>query len=935
MYKLSLLALALTLTACNGKDEDSGGPATDDTDTTPAGVTDNDNDGYYAEEDDCNDDNAAVNPTASESCDGIDNNCDGLIDDSNSVDALEYYPDADTDGYGDENAPATLACAAPSGYVSANTDCDDSDPAYNPGAAETDCEDPNDYNCDGSVGFLDGDGDGFAACEDCNDDNVDINPDAEEVCGNAQDDDCDLLVDDDDPEPGVGSTTWYIDYDGDGFGADNIEYNDVACDQPSGYVDNADDCNDLRADANPDTLEVCDEIDNNCDGAIDENSSVDAETWYYDGDADGFGDPSIIQLACVEPPDYQADNTDCDDSDFDVNPDALELCATAGTDDDCDTLVDEGTAEDAVEYYYDGDGDSYGITGTTQYACSLPANYAEVSGDCADSNASRNPGEDEVCDGIDNNCDGDEDESTAIDADIYYADTDGDGYGDISVTEPGCTTPVNFVSDATDCEDSDSSINPGEPEICNDEIDNNCDTTYDNCEIDLTAADTVYLGEAPSHGAGNAISYAGDIDGDGVGEILIAANGAEFSGETLGAVYMFYGPLSDSGNVSLSTADAVIVGDTTGDKIGKTVSGGDDIDGDGLSDFILSTAAPNEICDTTSCDSAGSAESGATYVFYDALTGSQDVTAADAAFIGEGSFDRAGVSAIIGDMDGATGAEIAIGANANDDAGSSAGIIYVLTAPVSGLNNLDDADAKLTGEAAGDKVGQDITSAGDVNGDGFSDLLTGTVDAYSDVGAAYIVYGPVSGTSSLSDADVILVGEDASDGAGNAIAAAGDVDGDGNDDVLIGAPGDDEGASNAGAVYLVYGPGTTGDLSTAGNKFIGPSTNWGLGTGASGNGDVDGDGELDLIVSASGGGAIDEGEAYLFFGPITSGVTYEVEDADATFAGDATGDAVGASVVLTGDVDGSGNASILLGASGDDDSGTDAGAAYLILGIGL
>jgi len=931
MYRISLLAITLSLIACNGKDDDTG-PAADDTGTS-AGVTDNDNDGYYAEEDDCNDDNAAVNPAASESCDGIDNNCDGLIDDSSSVDALAFYPDDDDDGYGDDSATATQACSTPTGYVSINTDCDDSDPAYNPGAAES-CDDPNDYNCDGSVGFEDADGDGFAACDECNDNNADVNPDAEEICGNAQDDDCDFLVDDEDPEPGVGATTWYIDYDGDGFGSDNPEYNDVACDQPSGFVDNADDCNDLRDDANPEAPEVCDEIDNNCDGAIDENAAVDAETWYYDGDADGFGDPLILQYACVEPPNYQADNSDCDDSDSAVNPDALELCSTEGVDDDCDTVADEGTAEDAVEYYLDGDSDGYGTTGTTIYACSLPSGYADVSGDCADSDASRNPGEIEYCDGVDNNCDGDTDESTAADADIWYADTDGDDYGDVSVTEPGCSQPVNFVDDATDCEDSDSEINPGEPEICNDGIDNDCDTTYENCEIDLADADTVFLGEAPTHGAGNSVSYAGDIDGDGVGEILIAANGAEFSGDTLGAVYMFYGPLSASGAISLATADAVITGDDNGDKIGKTVSGGFDINGDDLDDFILSTAAPSEICDTSGCLSAGSAESGATYVFYDALTGTQDVTAADAAFVGEASYDRAGVSAIIGDMDGTAGAEIAIGANANDDAGSAAGIIYVLTAPVSGLNNLDDADAKITGESSGDKAGQDIVSGGDINGDGFADLLTSTVDAYSGVGAAYVIYGPVSGTSSLTDSDVILTGVYSGDGAGNAIGSASDVDGDGNDDFLVGAPGDDEGGSGAGAVYLVYGPGTTGNLTTATSKFIGPSTNWGLGTGADGGGDVDGDGALDLLLSASGGGAIDEGEAYLFFGSIAPG-TYDVADADATFAGDATGDAVGGSLALTGDIDGSGNASILLGASGDDDGGTDAGAAYLILGIGL
>ena len=184
MSKLSFFLLPLLmLTACkdDAPSDDSSSvddsTGTDDSTTDDSGdAVDNDGDGVTAETD-CDDNNPAIYPGAVEQCDELDNNCDGNIDEDVQD---SFYADADQDGYG--AGDAVLGCELPEGYTTLAGDCDDADARYNPAAVETDCEDPNDYNCDGSTGFADGDGDGFAACQECDDGDAAVNPDAAEVC---------------------------------------------------------------------------------------------------------------------------------------------------------------------------------------------------------------------------------------------------------------------------------------------------------------------------------------------------------------------------------------------------------------------------------------------------------------------------------------------------------------------------------------------------------------------------------------------------------------------------------------------------------------------------------------------------------------------------------------------------------------------------------
>jgi hypothetical protein len=212
-----------------------------------------------------------------------------------------------------------------------------------------------------------------------------------------------------------------------------------------------------------------------------------------------------------------------------------------------------------------------------------------------------------------------------------------------------------------------------------------------------------------------------------------------------------------------------------------------------------------------------------------------------------------------------------LGAPYQAGGGASAGAVYLVLGPVSGIQSLSKADAKLVGEAEGDYAGNPVSS-GDIDGDGVAEILVGAFgqDAGgSSAGAVYVVRGTASGLTSLSAAEAKLVGAQADDGAGWSIAT-GDVDGEGVEALVVGAAGADTGGPAAGAVYVVRGP-------VAG--------------------------------------------------------TMQLAKADATIVGENDGDNAGYSLV-TGDVGGDGYTDLLIGATSEDTGGSGAGAVYLIPGEG-
>ncbi|MEI6511108.1 MAG: putative metal-binding motif-containing protein [Candidatus Uhrbacteria bacterium] len=374
-------------------------------------------DGYVADGTDCDDASADTYPGAAERCDLQDNNCDGLADENLSE---SWYSDSDNDGFGDESTNV-------------------------------------DVTCDGTTGDLvaarDSDGDGTADF-DCDDSNATVNPLAEEVCDEA-DNDCDGSID----ESGAfGETTWYADVDGDGYGAGAMvaEACDGAYTRPANASSVDTDCDDASSATNPGATEICDGADNDCDGAVPSDES--------DLDGDGFN-------VCA--------GLDCDDASASSYPGAPESCD--GADNDCDGAVDESDASDVTTWYVDVDGDGYGDASTGFVSCDAPIGYVADATDCDDSEASVNPGEHEICNGIDDDCDGDVDVA-AEDATVWSTDLDGDGYGDDTYASwlASCDQPDGYVADFSDCDDSDAAVSPDATEIYANLVDDDCNGIVDD-----------------------------------------------------------------------------------------------------------------------------------------------------------------------------------------------------------------------------------------------------------------------------------------------------------------------------------------------------------------------------------------------------------------------------------------------------------------------
>jgi hypothetical protein len=840
----------------------------------PAVVMDIDGDGYddiaYGG-DDCDDSDAAVHPGADEHCDDTDEDCDGEVDED-AVDGLPFHADLDGDTFGD---PAIVyACEQASGLVTDDTDCDDAASGIYPGATE---------HCDG------------------------------------WDEDCDSVVDND----AVDMADWYPDTDGDAFGDPAAVY---ACEGPAGHVADNTDCDDAVASTYPGATEVCDGVDQDCDGIADDNA-IDADTWYADSDGDSYGDGGVALASCSAPAGYVSNTTDCDDGTSTVHPGAAEVCDSV--DQDCDGLIDEGVT---ITYYRDADTDGYGLSTSTSTACSAPAGYVSNSTDCDDADSAENPAADEVCDGDDDDCDGTTDESDAIDATTWHRDADSDGYGG-TTTRVACTQPSGYITDATDCDDTDATIAPDQVEVCDDNVDQDCDGDDLACPIegtvDLGDAEATIYGASASMQLGQGVGMCGDLDDDGLDDACAMGDDSTDAGD----LWVFFGEFS--GDYLSSAADAHIEGVDASDDLGRkygNAAGGRDIDGDGTDDLVVGASG----------DDLYASGSGTAYVFYGPISGTMNPqSSADYLHVGSTANDAAGHAVtLLDDVNGDRYGEVVIAAWGQDTGGNVAGAVYVEFGPLSGYRSggtpLSGADLTLIGEASADYFGWSLGEL-DWDGDGLSDLLVG---AYGEdaggasAGAVYVFTGLSAGTVDASAADYKLRGEAAGDTLGWDLSTAGDMNGDGYDDLAAGAYHNDDGGSDAGAVYVVTGNRTGSASIGSFYQLVGDNVGDYAGYSVSGGGDIDADGNPDLLVGAwkNDDGASDAGAAYVVYGPVSS--SFDLTGADATLTGVANYDYAGTSVSFLGDTDGDGYDDFIIGAYGSNEQATSAGLAAIFLGAG-
>jgi hypothetical protein len=404
--------------------------------------------GYASEAGDCNDADAAVNPAATEVCNNMtDDNCDGNTDEGCAT--YTYYADTDNDGYGNPASSVTSGSATPpTGYIVDNTDCNDINSAINPGATE--------------------------------------------ICNSGVDDDCDGFADNAD-EGVTGQNTYYADTDGDGFGTGSVI---LSCTQPANTSTNDDDCNDGETMVNPGATELCNSVDDDCDGTL--NEGFPTTTYYRDYDGDGKGNPAVSIASCYQPAGYVTNANDCDDNSATACPKPSGMSSSDIT--DVSATVSWGNLICATKYRLEYRRKTPPISAwTVVYSTSPTYTINGLSGPniqyqwrvatiCSPNGTSAESGYATL--------------QSFYTKYIVYTDADMDGFGDVNVTPSYVSTmpQAGYSYNQTDCDDAVSTTRPGAPELCNG-IDDDCDLIVDE-------------------GA----NWYQDADGDGLGNAVVSQN---------------------------------------------------------------------------------------------------------------------------------------------------------------------------------------------------------------------------------------------------------------------------------------------------------------------------------------------------------------------------------------------------------------------------
>jgi len=628
---------------------------------------DSDGDGYGSE--DCDDSNPDVHPGASEVCDGVDNNCDGVVDDSDSVppELLNtYFLDSDGDGYGDSTQPIQ-ACAAPSMYTATAGDCEPDDASVSPGMPEV-CGNDRDDDCSGNADDIDADGDGFgpAGCSepsDCDDSDGSVFPGAEDAWYDGVDSDCEGNDDFDADEDGVAGAA--------GGGAD--------CDDSNPFI-------------SPDLEEVC-------GNGLDDNCSGDADGCVPAGEMDITEFTTKIQGATSR--DYMGISMGVGDTDGDGFDDVL-----AGARD-----ADNPDRDAGAVYLFPGP-----LAGTSSPTDAI----ATVTGEA---------------------------EYDYIGEAAGLSDLDGDGFADI------------FIDVRTD---DTAASNAGAVAVFYGPISGV--STH-------SQADALVTGEVASAYLGHAVVDLGDVDNDGADEISIAEPYIDTAtGDRLGRISLVSGTLSGTVAVS-AAAETQIIGEWDGHVIHAERTG--DVDGDGIEDIVVS------VPDARTRGATG----GAVLVFRGPPNTLMYAEDADLRLVETSEGAQLGSSVSGGpDADGDGLADLAIGSYNYDN---RSGRAFLCTKPLDVATSATNCSTRVDAIGSNDAVGIDVLLMED--GMGGVDLHVGAYGAASTKGEVYSFRGVSAGVVDRNDADLVLVGADSSDSLGFLLTAAGDVDGDGAEDLWVSA----------------------------------------------------------------------------------------------------------------------------------------------------